>query len=96
MLRLPYGVKELFQTWLERHYPNKKNKVLNRILSIRGGKLNSNEFYDRMKGDGIFAEQVPKIFELACRKAGIEGNKFKLSKENFRRPGTSEQLKLFD
>jgi DNA repair photolyase len=96
MLRLPYGVKDLFQNWLEAHYPNKKNKVLNRILSIRCGKLNSNEFYERMKGDGIFAEQIRKIFELACRKAGIEGNKFQLSKENFHRPGTSEQLELFD
>jgi DNA repair photolyase len=96
MLRLPYGVKDLFQSWLETHYPNRKNKVLNRILSIRGGNLNSNEFYDRMKGNGIFAEQIRKIFELACRKAGIEGNKFELSKENFRRPGTSGQLKLFD
>jgi DNA repair photolyase len=96
MLRLPYGVGELFQNWLERHYPDKKNKVLNRILSIRGGTLNSSEFYDRMKGEGIYAEQVRRIFEVACRKAGIEGNKFELSKENFRRPGTSEQLNLFD
>jgi DNA repair photolyase len=96
MLRLPHGVKDLFQSWLETHYPNRKNKVLNRILSIRRGNLNSNEFYDRMKGNGIFAEQIRKIFELACRKAGIEGNKFELSKENFRRPGTSGQLKLFD
>ncbi|MGB7291635.1 MAG: PA0069 family radical SAM protein [Thermodesulfobacteriota bacterium] len=96
MLRLPYGVKELFQNWLEAHYPNKKNKVLNRILSIRDGKLNSNEFYERMKGDGIFAEQIRQVFEVACRKAGIEGNKFELSKKNFRRPGTPEQLELFD
>lgn len=96
MLRLPYGVGELFQNWLETHYPHKKNKILNRIHSIRGGKLNSSEFFDRMKGDGIFAEQIRKIFELACRKAGIEGNKFELSKENFRLPGASEQLKLFD
>lgn len=96
MLRLPYGVKELFQNWLEAHYPNKKNKILNRILSIRGGKLNSHEFCDRMSGNGIFAEQIRKIFELACRKAGIQGNKFELSIQNFRHPGRSEQLRLFE
>lgn len=96
MLRLPYGVKDLFQNWLEARYPNKKNKVLNRIYSIRGGKLNSNEFHERMKGNGVFAEQIRKIFELACRKAGIEANRFEPSKENFLRPGTSEQLELFD
>ncbi|MGH7901952.1 MAG: PA0069 family radical SAM protein [Thermodesulfobacteriota bacterium] len=94
MLRLPYGVKELFQDWLERHFPNRKNKVLNRIMSIRDGKLNSNEFFDRMKGKGIFAEQVKNIFDISCRKAGIEGNRFRLSTASFRRPGT-EQLNLF-
>jgi DNA repair photolyase len=96
MLRLPYGVKDLFQNWLEAHYPNEKIKVLNRIFSIRRGKLNSNEFHERMKGEGIFAEQIRKIFELSCRKAGIEGNRYEPSKENFHRPGTSEQLELFD
>ncbi len=94
MLRLPYGVKELFQDWLERHFPNRKNKVLNRIMSIRDGKLNSNEFFDRMKGKGIFAEQVKNIFDISCRKAGIEGNRFRLSTASFRRPGP-EQLHLF-
>jgi len=94
MLRLPYGVKELFQDWLERHFPNRKNKVLNRIMSIRDGKLNSNEFFDRMKGKGIFAEQVKNIFDISCRKAGIVGNRFRLSTASFRRPGP-EQLNLF-
>jgi len=94
MLRLPYGVKDLFQNWLERHFPHRKNKVLNRITSIRDGKLNSNEFYERMKGKGVFADQIRKMFEVSCRKAGIEGNKVDLSTASFRRPG-AEQLKLF-
>ena len=94
MLRLPYGVKDLFQNWLERHFPYRKNKVLNRITSIRDGKLNSNEFYERMKGKGVFADQIRTMFEVSCRKAGIEGNKVDLSTASFRRPG-SEQLKLF-
>lgn len=94
MVRLPYGVKEIFESWLERHFPNRKNKVLNRIMSIRDGKLNSNEFFDRMKGKGIFAEQVKNIFYISCRKAGIEGNRFQLSTASFRRPGP-EQRRLF-
>ena len=37
MLRLPFGVKDLFSAWLERCYPERRDKVLNRIRSLRGG-----------------------------------------------------------
>ncbi len=94
MLRLPYGVSDLFTAWLERHFPERKEKVLNRIRSVRGGKLNSAEFHDRMRGKGIYAEQARELFEVACRKAGFDGNKIDLSTEHFRRPGGT-QLDLF-
>ena len=94
MLRLPYGVADLFQNWLDRHFPYKKSKILGRIRSIRKGKLNSPEFNERMKGAGIFAEQVETLFKIARRKAGIEGNRIHLSHTAFRRPGDT-QLKLF-
>jgi len=70
MLRLPYAVSDLFTNWIEVHYPNRKNKILNRIKSVRKGKLNSAEFGKRMKGEGIFAEQVKDIFIMACKKYG--------------------------
>lgn len=94
MLRLPYGIKDLFSDWLERHFPDRKEKVLNRIRSVRSGKLNSTEFHNRMKGSGIFAEQVSDVFSLACRKAGIHNKRITLSTDNFKRPSGS-QLKLF-
>lgn len=94
MLRLPYGVSEIFTAWLERHFPDRKNKVLTRIKSVRGGRLNSAQFYDRMKGKGIYAEQVRDLFQVACEKAGIAGNRVELSTEHFKRPGGS-QLELF-
>lgn len=94
MLRLPYGVSDLFTAWLERHFPERKEKVLNRIRSVRGGKLNSSEFHDRMRGKGIYAEQARDLFDVACRKAGFDGNKFELSTAHFRRPG-GRQLDLF-
>ena len=94
MLRLPYGVSDLFSKWLERHFPNRKDKVLNRIKSIRDGKLNSKEFHERMKGKGVYAEQVSNMFEVAKRKAGIQGNVIELSTEHFKIPGGT-QLDLF-
>jgi DNA repair photolyase len=94
MLRLPYSVKELFENWLGQYYPARKIKVLNRVLSVRGGKLYDPEFFNRQRGEGIFAEQVAKIFEIACRKNGIWGNSVRLSSENFINPN-KKQLELF-
>ena len=94
MLRLPYGVKDLFQDWLERHFPNKVNKVIHRIQSVREGGLNSANFGERMRGKGIFAKQVEDMFKVACRKHGIYSNKIELTTEYFRR-SVKNQLNLF-
>ncbi len=93
-LRLPYAVKSLFESWLEEHYPGKKEKVLNRIRAIRGGKLNDPNFNSRMRGEGIFAEQMANLFQLACKKAGIHDRGPHLSTEHFRRLASS-QLSFF-
>jgi len=36
---------------------------------MRGGKLNDPNFGTRMKGEGVFADQIKSMFKLACRKA---------------------------
>ena len=93
-LRLPYAVKDLFESWLAQHYPGKKEKILNRIRAVRGGKLNDANFHSRMRGEGIFAEQMVELFQVACKKAGISERGPLLSTEHFRRPSGS-QLNLF-
>jgi DNA repair photolyase len=94
-VRLPYAVAPLFEDWLARHFPDRKDKVLNRIRSLRGGKLNDPNFNTRMKGAGQFAEQMGQMFALAKRKAGIEGNKLNLTTEHFRRIDPGGQGELF-
>jgi DNA repair photolyase len=94
-LRLPFQVKSLFEQWLEQYYPERKDKVLNRIRAIRGGKLNDPNFKSRMRGEGIYAEQMADLFQLACRKAGINKRWPELTTKHFRRPGVS-QLSLFE
>jgi DNA repair photolyase len=86
-VRLPYGVKDLFEQWLEVHAPGKKEKVLNRIRSMRDGKLNDATWEQRMSGTGIFAEQIAQTFAVACRKTGLaDMDRFELSADSFRRP----------
>ncbi|MEO8426061.1 MAG: PA0069 family radical SAM protein [Verrucomicrobiota bacterium] len=94
VLRLPHGVAPLFDDWLTRHVPGKKEKVLGRIRAIRGGKLNDPQFGSRMEGQGIFAEQIASLFTVACRKAGMNERGASLSTASFRRP-SGDQLQLF-
>ncbi|MBY0525557.1 MAG: PA0069 family radical SAM protein [Gemmataceae bacterium] len=94
-LRLPGAVAPLFEQWLMQHFPDRKDKVLGRIRSMRGGKLNDARFGSRMKGDGVFAEMMDEMFALACRKAGVVGRSPELSVKGFRRPGGTQGL-LFE
>jgi len=95
-IRLPYAVRPLFEDWLERHFPERKEKVLNRIRSMRGGELNDPRFGSRMRGEGLFAEHIAQLFSISCRRAGIEKGRFpKLSTAAFRR-ARQAQPGLFD
>lgn len=95
IVRLPYGVGSLFERWLAQHFPDRQGKVLQRIRTMRGGKLNDPRFSSRMRGEGIFAEQIQSLFALACRKAGIDGRGPALSTAAFRIPSQA-QLSLFE
>jgi DNA repair photolyase len=96
VLRLPYAVKELFTRWLEEVVPDRKDKVLNRIREMRDGKLNTTAFGARMKATGIFAEQIGALFDVACRREGLNRGWPGLTVEHFRRPEEPRaQLSLF-
>jgi DNA repair photolyase len=91
LLRLPWAVRPLFEHWLDEHFPERKAKVLERLRASRGGKLYDSRWRKRQTGEGIFAEQIANMFEVACRRAGMT-ERPKLSTAAFRRP--NEQLKL--
>ncbi len=93
VLRLPHGVKDLFQEWLKVHAPGKMDKILNRIRAIRGGALNDAQFGSRMVGSGVFAEQIANTFAVGHRKGGFAEHWPVLSTASFRRP-MGDQLTL--
>jgi DNA repair photolyase len=94
MLRLPHGLKELFEAWLERHYPERKQRVLSHVRELRGGALYDSRWFARQRGHGAYAEQIGALFELARRRNGLDRPLPTLSCDAFRRPG-SAQLALF-
>ena len=92
-VRLPYAVASLFEDWLERHFPDRKSKVLNHIREMRGGRLNDPDFGSRMRGEGVYAEHIARLFDVSCRRAGIERRRpSPLSTAAFRRPGEHPTL----
>jgi DNA repair photolyase len=87
VLRLPLTVATVFDQWLEHQLgPEKRDAVLNRIRSMRGGKLNDSRFGQRMRGKGIFAEQISQLFHVGCRKVGLAEDGPELSVAAFRQP----------
>lgn len=94
IVRLPHGVKDLFQEWLEQHFPDRKEKVLNRIRDIRGGELYDPEFGKRFRGEGEFAKQIKNMFKIQTDKLGFNESSSSLSTAYFRRPEKG-QLNLF-
>lgn len=91
LLRLPYGVKELFQTWLAEYYPQRKDKVLHRIQEMRNGKLNDSAFGSRMSGQGAYAAIIARMFELSKKRHGLDQSIGPLSTASFR-ANSAEQL----
>jgi len=85
VLRLPLTVAPVFEQWLEQNFPERKDKVLGRIRAIRGGKLNDPRFGSRMRGEGIFADQISQMFDVARRKVELAGDGPDLSTAAFRR-----------
>jgi DNA repair photolyase len=85
-LRLPFVLDELFEGWLEQHFPDRKEKVLNRIREIRGGKLNDGEFGSRMRGEGKYADQLRSMFEIYSKKEKLNQERLNLSSKHFKKP----------
>jgi DNA repair photolyase len=95
LLRLPKPVDALFAGWLERHYPERVQRVLGRIRECRDGRISDSQFGRRMRGQGVYAEHISALFRSATRRHGLDQPLPPLSIAAFRRPPQAgDQLKL--
>jgi DNA repair photolyase len=96
LLRLPHGVKEIFETWLTQHVPERKDKVLNRLRELRGGKLYDARYAVRGKGEGPWADHLQALFQVTRDRLGLN-RPAKLSTESFRGAvvASEGQMELF-
>jgi len=85
MLRLPHGVKDLFADWLGQHFPDRKDKVLNRVRALHGGKLYNPDHAVRGRGEGPWADQLRALFRVTRNRLDLV-HRPALSIDSFRAP----------
>lgn len=94
-LRLPYEVKELFVEWLEAHFPDRAQRVMNLVRQASGGRDYDNRFGIRQTGRGPYADMLGERFRAACTRYGLDRDRYQptLDCGIFERPG-QQQLGL--
>ena len=100
VLRLPWEVAPLFKAWLAAHYPERAERVMNRVREMRGGADYDASFAHRMKGEGLWADLLRQRFNHAARRLGLTGrNHGIMDVSEFYRPvaaaSAGAQLDLF-
>ncbi len=68
IVRLNDEVADIFEDWLDKTMPDRKEKVMNQIKSLRGGNLGEKRFGKRMRGEGRLSEIIRQQYELVNRK----------------------------
>ncbi len=89
VLRLPWEVGPLFLQWLEAHFPERAQRVMNRVREMRGGKDYDSDFSQRMHGEGVWAELIRQRFAKTVQRLGMNerGGRFeRLDASQFQRP----------
>ena len=102
-MRLPHELNEIFQTWLQLHFPDRAERVMARIRDMHGirddardlGKSYESNFATRMKGTGPWAELIRQRFDKATRRMGYQRDRYALDYSAFRPPSLGGQGCLF-
>ena len=89
VLRMPWEVNPLFHQWLYAHFPDRAQRVLNRMKDMHAGKEYDSDFSKRMSGEGVWADLSRQRFTKAVKRLGLDGFNGRFSKMDgaqFRRP----------
>ena len=95
ILRLTMEVAEIFKEFLLRHYPDRYAHVLSLVRQMRNGKDYDSSWGERMSGNGPYAWQIGRRFEIACKRFGLNVVRTELRTDLFETPLKSAQMSLF-
>ena len=74
LLRLPTEVLPVFQERIAEVMPERAKKIESAILDMRDGRRNRSQFGQRMSGSGPRWEIVERLFEVHCRRLGLNAD----------------------
>jgi DNA repair photolyase len=98
LLRLPHELRQMFESWLAEHYPERAAHVLSLVRQTRAGALNDSRFHERFRGQGPYADLLAQRFARAARQWGFE-DRVPLETRHFAAPvaaaEAAPQLSLF-
>jgi len=95
IVRLPFAVKDVFADWLAEHFPERKEKILGRIRESQGATLSHGEFGKRLRGVGVWADQIAQVFRVSMIRSGLAGRGMpEISAAAFRNPASTMQMEL--
>ena len=76
VLRLPNELNAVFQDWLMAHFPDRAQRVMNRLRDLHGGQDYKADFSTRMRGTGIWADLLRQRFYKAADKLGFSYHRY--------------------
>lgn len=87
VVRLNGEIASIFSDWLEKAYPDRKDKVLNQIQSLHGGQVEDRRIVKRMTGEGEYSKMIQQLFTVSKNKYFPNPSMPPLDASNFRRNG---------
>jgi DNA repair photolyase len=87
LLRLPLELRQMFDAWLQTHFPDRARHVLSLIRQTRAGELNDSRFHHRFTGHGPYADLLGQRFDKASRRLGFDEARTPLDCTRFAVPG---------
>lgn len=71
LVRLSGEVLPVFTERIEAALPERARKIMSAIREVRGGRMNDTRFGERMHGSGPRWQAIEQLFEIHCRKLGL-------------------------
>lgn len=95
LLRTNGAVKPVFEQWLADHFPDRAARIMAQVKTSHGGQMNDSTFGRRMRGSGVFAENIARVFAV-MRKRYFGGRAMPELDRSLFKPPPKGQLGLFD
>ncbi|MBK9176661.1 MAG: PA0069 family radical SAM protein [Flavobacteriales bacterium] len=95
ILRTNGAVEPIFTAWLQEHSPDRAARVMEHVKAMHGGLMSDSAFGRRMRGSGVHAEHIARLFKVMRRRCFGEAHMPTLRCDLFK-PPPQGQLALFE